>query len=92
MLLDPLVDVAPDPLIDVPLEPTVGVLGETGAVLGAVLPLDVLGGFPLPNGVTRGMPVGPGGRTVGSWASFLPGVRSLPERQYFIHQLLSWPM
>jgi hypothetical protein len=60
-LLDPLVDVDPDPLIDVPLEPTVGALGATGAVLGAALPVDVLGGLPAPKGVTlRGMAAGPG--------------------------------
>ena len=88
MLLDPLVDVAPDPLIDVPLEPTVGVLGATGAVLGAVLPVEV----PAPNGVTRGMTVEPGGWMVGSTAAGLPGVFPLPAMHCFIHQLLSWPM
>ena len=89
MLLDPLVDVAPDPLIDVPLEPTVGVLGATGAVLGAVLPMDV----PAPNGVTpRGMSEGPGAWTIGSIAAGLPGRGSLPARHCFIHQPLSWPM
>jgi hypothetical protein len=88
VLLDPLVDVAPDPLIDVPLEPTVGVLGATGAVLGAVLPIDL----PAPNGVTCGAAVGPGGWTVGSTAVGLPGVLGLPAMHRFIHQDLSWPM
>lgn len=55
MLLDPLMDVARDPLVDVPLEPTTGVLGTTGALLGAVLPV------PPPNGATLGIAVGPGG-------------------------------
>jgi len=30
-------DVVPDPVVDVPEEPTTGVLGATGALLGAVL-------------------------------------------------------
>src|SRR5690242_2830642 len=50
--LDPLVDVARDPVVDVPVEPITGVLGTTAALLGAVLPVAVLGGLPLPKGVT----------------------------------------
>lgn len=46
ILLEPLVDVALEPLIDVPLEPTAGALGATSALLGAVLPENVLGGLP----------------------------------------------
>ena len=65
MLLDPLMDVAPDPAVDVPLEPTTGVLGTSGALLGAVLPVEVLGGLPPPNGVTLGIAVGPNGWTLG---------------------------
>ena len=59
-------DVALDPLVDVPLEPTAGVLGATGAVLGAVLPVEVLGGLPGPNGVTLpGIAVGEDGWMLG---------------------------
>jgi len=63
--LEPLMDVAPDPVVDVPVEPTTGALGATDALLGAVLPVDVLGGFPPPNGATPGTSIGPGGRTPG---------------------------
>lgn len=93
LLLDPLVDVAPDPVIDVPLEPTVGVLGATAALLGAVLPVAVLGGFPAPNGVTRpGIAVGPGGRAPGSSTRGLRGGCALPAMHCRIHQLFSWPI
>ena len=61
LLLDPLMDVALDPVVDVPLEPTTGALGTTCALLGAVLPMEVLGGLPLRNGVTVGIAVGPDG-------------------------------
>jgi len=61
--LEPLVEVALEPVVEVPVEPTTGALGATGALLGAVLPVEVLGGFPPPNGATPGTPVGPGGRT-----------------------------
>jgi hypothetical protein len=73
LLLDPLMDVAPDPVVDVPLEPTNGVLGATGALLGAVLPVEVLGGLPPPNGITLGIAVGPDGWTLGRRAVGLPG-------------------
>jgi hypothetical protein len=93
LLLDPLVDVAPDPLVDVPLEPTVGALGATGALLGAVLPVAVLGGLPAPNGVgLRGIPAAPGGWTVGSCAAGLLGGRALSAMHCLIHQLFSSPM
>jgi hypothetical protein len=93
LLLDPLVDVAPDPLIDVPLEPTVGALGAIGALLGAVPPVAVPGGLPAPNGVgLRGIPAAPGGWTVGSCVAGLPGGRALPAMHRLIHQLFSSPM
>jgi hypothetical protein len=38
----------------VPEEPVTGALGATGALLGAVLPVEVLGGLPSPSGVTLG--------------------------------------
>lgn len=60
MPLEPLMDVALDPVVDVPLEPITGVLGATGALLGAVPPLKVLDG--LANGVTVGVAMGSGGR------------------------------
>jgi len=52
--LEPLVDVALEPVVDVPAEPVTGALGATGALLGVVLPVDVLGGLPAPKGVTLG--------------------------------------
>ena len=58
--LEPPMDVALDPVVDVPLEPITGALGATGALLGAVPPLNVLRG--LANGVTVGVAVGSGGR------------------------------
>jgi hypothetical protein len=51
--LEPLMDVALDPVIDVPLEPITGALGATGALLGRVLPMDLLDS----NGVTGGTSV-----------------------------------
>jgi hypothetical protein len=39
--LEPLIDVALEPVVDVPLEPITGALGATGALLGAVLPMDL---------------------------------------------------
>ncbi len=92
MLLDPLMDVAPDPVVDVPLEPTNGVLGATGALLGAVLPVEVLGGLPPPNGVTLGIAVGPDGWTLGRRAVGLPGDCPLLATHCLIHLLLCSPM
>lgn len=60
--LEPLVDVALDPVVDVPVEPMTGALGATAALLGAVLPVEVLGGLPLRSGVTLRVPVWPDGR------------------------------
>jgi hypothetical protein len=79
-------DVARDPLVDVPLEPTTGVLGATGALLGAVLPV------PPPNGVTLGIAVGPGGWTLGRRAVGLPGDRPPRATHCLIHLLLCSPM
>ena len=53
--LEPLVDVALDPVVDVPVEPITGALGATGALLGAVPPVEVLGGLAPPNGVILGI-------------------------------------
>jgi len=58
--LEPLMDVALEPVVDVPVEPITGALGATGALLGAVLPPELLRGFA--NGATAGVAVGPGGR------------------------------
>lgn len=55
--LEPLMDVALDPVVDVPVEPITGVLGTTGALLGAVPPVDMV----RPNGVGLGVVVGPNG-------------------------------
>jgi hypothetical protein len=85
-------DVAPDPAVDVPLEPTTGVLGATGVLLGAVLPVEVLGGLPLPKGVTLGIAMGPEGWTLGRRAVGLPGDRSLLATHCLIHRLLCSPM
>jgi hypothetical protein len=87
LLLDPLMDVALDPLVDVPLEPTTGVLGATGALLGAVLPVEVLGGLPPPNGITRGIVVTLGRRAIG-----LPGDRPLLATHCLIDLFLCLPM
>lgn len=86
LLLEPLMDVARDPLVDVPLEPTTGVLGATGALLGAVLPV------PPPNGVTLGIAVEPGGWTLGRSAMGLSGDRPLLATHCLIHLLLCSPM
>jgi hypothetical protein len=61
---DPLMDVALDPVVDVPVEPTTGALGAgaAGALPGAVLPVEVLGGLPGPNGAILGTAVGRAGR------------------------------
>jgi hypothetical protein len=91
VLLDPLMDVAPDPAVDVPLEPTTGVLGATGALLGAVLPVEVRGLLP-PNGVTLGIAARPDGWTLGRRAAGLPGERPLLATHCLIHRLLCSPM
>jgi hypothetical protein len=85
-------DVAPDPAVDVALEPTTGVLGATGALLGAVLPVDVLGGLPPPNGVTLGIAVGPDGWMLGRRTVGLPGDGPLLAIHCLIHLLLCSPM
>jgi hypothetical protein len=92
LLLDPLMDVALDPVVDVPLEPTTGALGATGALLGAVLPVEVLGGLPLPNGVTVGIAVGPGGWTFGRTATGLPGDCPPLTTHCLIHLVLCSPI
>lgn len=51
--LEPLMDVALDPVVDVPVEPITGVLGTTGALLGAVPPME--GGRVRLNGVGLGI-------------------------------------
>jgi hypothetical protein len=91
LLLDPLIDVALEPLVDVPLEPTTGVLGATGALLGTVLPVEVLGGSPPPNGVTLGIAVGADGRMRGR-ATDLLGDRPRLATHRLIHLLLCSPM
>jgi hypothetical protein len=63
LLLEPVVEVAREPLIELPLEPVTGLLGATGALLGAVLPIEL--GRPLLSGVTGGIAVRPGGWTRG---------------------------
>lgn len=52
--LELLVDVALGSVIDVPVEPTTGALCATGAPLGTVLPVEVLGGWLTLNGITPG--------------------------------------
>jgi hypothetical protein len=66
------VDVALDPVVDVPVEPTTGALGATGALLGAVLPVEVLGGLAPPSGAILGIAAGPDRGTPGR-AAVLPG-------------------
>lgn len=90
--LDPLVDVALDPAVEVPVEPVTGVLGATGALLGAVLPVLVLGGLAPPNGATLGIAVGPDGRTLGGRATALRGGRSRLARHRLMNLLLSLPI
>ena len=85
-------DVAPDPVVDVPLEPTNGVLGATGALLGAVLPVEVLGGSPPPNGVTLGHCSGIGRMDARSKSLGLPGDCPLLATHCLIHLLLRSPM
>ena len=89
--LEPLVDVALDPVVEVPVEPTTGALGATDALLGAVLPVEVLGGLAPPNGATLGIAVGPDGRMPGRPATGLPGAPSLLARQCLMYLLFSLP-
>ncbi|HEY7216797.1 MAG TPA: hypothetical protein VH985_00290 [Candidatus Binatia bacterium] len=55
--LEPLMDVALEPVVDVPVDPITGALGATGALLGAVLPIDLAGRWMVSNGVTCGVAV-----------------------------------
>jgi hypothetical protein len=87
--LEPLVDVALDPVVDVPVEPITGALGATGALLGAVLPVEVLGGLAPPNGAILGIAVGSDGGTPGR-ATALPG-RLLLVRHCVMNLLLCLP-
>lgn len=56
--LEPLMEVALDPVVDVPVEPITGVLGTTGALLGAVPPEKAPDGWMRPNGIGLGTAVG----------------------------------
>jgi hypothetical protein len=49
----------------VPVEPITGALGATDALLGAVLPVEVLGGLSPPNGEILGVDFGSDRRTLG---------------------------
>ena len=88
---EPLMDVALDPVVDVPVEPITGALGATGALLGAVLPVEVLGGLVPPNGVILGIVVGPDGGTLGR-AAALPGSRLLRARHCLMNLFLCLPI
>ena len=90
--LEPLMDVALDPVIDVPVEPITGALGAAAALLGAVLPVEVLGGLAPPNGVILGIAVGPDGRTLGRRVTALPGDRPLLARHCLMNLLLCSPI
>ncbi|MGC2711890.1 MAG: hypothetical protein WA366_00765 [Pseudolabrys sp.] len=83
-------DVALDPVVDVPVEPITGALGATGALLGAVPPVEVLGGLAPPNGVILGI-VGADGGTLGR-AAALPGSRLLLARHCLMNLLLCLPI
>ena len=89
--LEPLVDVALDPVVEVPVEPTTGALGARGALLGAVLPVEVLGGLPSPNGAILGNSAGPGGRTPSRRTPASPG-GSLLARHCLMNLLFCWPI
>lgn len=89
--LEPLVDVALDPVVDVPVEPTTGALGAAGALLGVVLPVEVLGGLPAPNGVILGNAVGPDGRTPSRRTPPSPG-DSLLAKHCLMNLLFCWPI
>jgi hypothetical protein len=89
--LEPLMDVALDPVVDVPVEPTTGALGAAGALLGAVLPVEVVGGLPGPDGAILGTAVGPAGRTPGRRSTASPG-GSLLARHCLMNLLFCWPI
>jgi hypothetical protein len=89
--LEPLVDVALDPVVDVPVEPTTGALGAAGALLGVVLPVEVLGGLPAPNGAILGTPVGSDGRMPSQRPPASPG-GSLLARHSLMNLLFCWPI
>lgn len=84
--LEPLMDVALDPVVDVPVEPITGVLGTTGALLGAVPPVDMV----RPNGAGLGVVIGLNGSTSGR-ATSLPGRRFLPATHCLMNRLLCLP-
>ena len=86
--LEPLMDVALDPVVDVPVEPTTGALGATGC---AVLPVEVLGGLPGPNGAILGTAVGPAARTPGRRSTTSPG-GSLLAIHCLMNLLFCWPI
>jgi hypothetical protein len=90
--LEPLVDVALEPVVAVPAEPVTGALGATGALLGVVLPVDVLGGLPAPNGVTFGTAARPGGWTPGWGAAALPAGSSLRARHSWMYRAFCRPV
>ena len=89
--LEPLVDVALDPVVDVPVEPTTGALGAAGALLGVVLPVEVLGGLPAPNGAILGTPIGSDGRIPSRRPPASPG-DSLLARHCLMNLLFCWPI
>ena len=89
--LEPLVDVALEPVVDVPAEPVTGALGATGALLGVVLPVDVLGGLPAPKGVTLGT-AAPGARTPGWGAAALPSGSSSRARHSWMYLVFCRPV
>jgi hypothetical protein len=88
--LEPLIDVALDPVVDVPVEATTGALGTAGALLGVVLPEEVLGGLPAPKGVILGTAVGSDGR-MPSRRPPVPG-GSLLARHCLMNLLFCWPI
>jgi hypothetical protein len=89
--LEPLIDVALDPVVDVPEEPTTGALGAAGALLAAVLPVEVLGGLPPPNGAILGTAVGSDGRMPSRRPPASPG-GSLLARHCLMNLLFCWPI
>ena len=90
--LEPLVEVALEPVVDVPAEPVTGALGATGALLGVVLPVDVLGGLPSPNGVTFGTAARPGAWTPGWRVAALPSGSFLRARHSWMYLVFCRPV